>query len=378
MSSSYYINTPNKTIVDNVTNSVLEQNDAYSFHSSLANYKPTPLLYLPNLSKKFHVGNIYIKDESLRFGLNAFKVLGASYAIKSILAKNPHVKTFCTATDGNHGRAVAWSAKVFGKEAVIFVPVTTSEERIAAIKKEGSRVIRVVGNYDYTCETAKKESIKNKWELIQDTSWKNYEEIPSLIMAGYLTLFKEMEDNINTQPKPKIDIVIIQAGVGSFAGAAIYYYLKKYKKNSPKIVIVEPKEADGILYSFKNDRISASSGNSSTIMAGLNCETPSYGAWDLLKNGVAVSIKIDDNYARQAIRELYYPEGLDPRLIAGESGAAGFAGFIAIMKNKSFDLARKELDINENTNILFINTEGDTDKSSFNRIINNNSEYISL
>lgn len=370
MEGSYYINKPNKTITNNITNSILEKNDAYNFHSSLTCYKPTPLIHLPNLSQKYNVRNIYIKDESFRFGLNAFKVLGASYAVNYILNKTPKVETFCTATDGNHGRALAWSARTFGKKAIIFVPGTTTEERIKAIQNEDAIVIKVDGNYDYTCEIAKNESLKNNWELIQDTAWENYEEIPSLIMAGYLTLFKEMENSLYTSPNPKINIIIIQAGVGSLAGAAIYYYLKKYKMNSPKIVIVEPKEADGILCSFKQNKISTSNGNSSTIMAGLNCETPSYGAWDLLKNGVNVSIRIDDIYAMQAVREFYYPIGSDPRIIAGESGAAGFAGFISIMKNKTYGLVRKELDINKNTNILFINTEGDTDRNSFNNIIN--------
>ncbi|MCG6190668.1 diaminopropionate ammonia-lyase [Maribellus maritimus] len=370
MNSSFYINKPHKIIVNSITNSILEQNDAYSYHTSLHNYKPTPLIHLPNLSQKYHVGNIYIKDESFRFGLNAFKVLGASYAVNCILKEIPKAETFCTATDGNHGRAVAWSAKKFGKKAIVFVPKTTTEERIKAIQKEGATVIKVDGNYDYTCETVKNESSKNNWVLIQDTAWKNYVEIPSLIMAGYLTLFKEMENSLHTSAKPKIDILIIQAGVGSLAGAAIYYYLKKYKKNSPEIVVVEPKEADGVLRSFKRNKISTSNGNSCTIMAGLNCETPSYSAWDLLKSGVNVSIRIDDIYAKQAIRELYYPIGSDPKIIAGESGAAGFAGFISVMQNKSYELVRKELNINENTNILFINTEGDTDKNSFNRIIN--------
>lgn len=367
--TSFYINKPNNTLVNNVTTSILKKNNALTFHTSLPKYKPTPLVYLPNLSKKYKVGKIFIKDESFRFGLNAFKGLGASYAINQILKSKPQIKTFCTATDGNHGRAVAWSAKFFNKKSVIFVPKDTTIKRIEAIEKEGAKVIQVNGNYDETCKHAERISKKNNWELVQDMAWENYEKIPAFIMAGYKTLFQEMEDNIHLLPKSKIDIVFMQAGVGSFAGAGIYYFLEKYGIHRPKIVIIEPKEADAILSSFKKGEITTSKGNSTTIMAGLNCGTPSLGAWDLLKNGTDISIKIDDKYSRQAIEELYFPSGTDKKIISGESGAAGLAGFIAIMTENKFKPLIKKLSINKNTNILFISTEGATDFTSFNEII---------
>ncbi len=161
----------------------------------------------------------------------------------------------------------------------------------------------------------------------------------------------------------------LQAGVGSFAGAGIAYYLERYGASRPKIVIVEPKEADAILSSFKKGEITTSQGNSKTMMAGLNCGTPSLGAWDLLKSGVDVSIKIDDGYAIQAIRELYYPTGSDKKIVSGESGAGGLAGFIAIMTNDEFKPLQKDLNINSNTNILFVSTEGATDIDMFSKII---------
>lgn len=365
MDNPYYINEPNRILADTPAISILENNDPSHFHSLFNGYRPTPLFHLPGLSQKYNVGNIYVKDESNRFGLHSFKALGASYAIHRILSEKPETKVFCTATDGNHGCAVAWAARKFNKEAVVFVPETITSNRIKVIRKEGATVIKVDGNYDYTCERAKYESKSNNWQLVQDTSWEDYVEIPSLIMAGYLTLFKEMEINLHSSLKPKIDIVILQAGVGSFAGAGIYYYLKKCGINSPRIIIVEPKEADGILTSFKRNKISTSKGNSCTVMAGLNCETPSFISWDLLKSGVDISIRIDDSYAKEAVRELHFPVGSDPRILAGESGAAGFAGFISIMAEKQFGGIRKELNINENTNILLINTEGFTDQTSF-------------
>ena len=191
-------------------------------------------------------------------------------------------------------------------------------------------------------------------------------------MSGYLTLFKELEENLHTSLEPNIDIVFLQAGVGSMAAAGIYYYLNKYATKRPKIIIVESEEADGILLSFQKNKISTSKGNSNTIMAGLNCETPSLGAWELLKNGTDYSIKINDYYAKQAMRELYFPIDSDKRIISGESGSAGFAGFLTLMIEDEFKVIKDALEISKNTKILCINTEGNTDAKVFNEIINNN------
>lgn len=369
MNKKYFENIPNNIIENDLTVSIIEKHNALEFHSSLPEYIPTPLIHLPGLSEKYNKGNIYVKDESHRFGLNSFKVLGASFAVYLSLEKNPAIKTFCTATDGNHGKAVAWSAKKAGKTSVVFVPKDTTNRRIESIENEGARVIRVNGNYDMACQQAEKMAKTNNWTLIQDTAWEGYTEIPALIMAGYLTLFKEMENNLHKSSNPGIDIVFLQAGVGSMAAAGAYYYLKKYGAYSPKIVIVEPEEADGILYSFQNNRISTSRGNSNTIMAGLNCATPSAGAWSLLKNGTDFSIKINDKYAKKAMQELYFPAGSDKRIVSGESGAAGLAGFLALINETEFQEVRESLEIDNNTNILFISTEGDTDEKVFREII---------
>ncbi len=372
MNEKYYKNTPNNIISNDLTISILQKHDATEFHTSLPIYKPTPLIQLSNLSKKYNVGNIYMKDESHRFGLNAFKVLGASYAIHQTLEKDPTIETFVTATDGNHGRAVAWAAKKFGKKSIVLVPKDTTTERIKAIEKEGAKVVQINGNYSEACQCAENEAKANNWTLIQDTAWKGYIEIPALIMSGYLTLFKELEENLHTSLEPNIDIVFLQAGVGSMAAAGIYYYLNKYGAKRPKIIIVEPEEADGILLSFQNNKISTSEGNSNTIMAGLNCETPSLSAWNLLKNGVDYSLKISDKYAKRAIRELYFPIGSDKRIISGESGAGGFAGFLALLIEDEFKAIKDALEIDESTNILFISTEGNTDVQVFNEIVNDN------
>jgi diaminopropionate ammonia-lyase len=369
--SEYFINNPNNEIPTDLTTDILKNSNALPYHQTLPKYQSTPLVSLPNLAKKYGIANIYVKNEAFRFGLNAFKGLGASYAIYKLLEKQKDITTFCTATDGNHGRAVAWAAHLAGKKSVVFVPRDTTQNRMIAIEKEGAKVIKIDGNYDETCAFAEEESLKNNWTLVQDTAWEGYEEIPAQIMAGYLTHFRELENSLHLLPKPKIDIVFLQAGVGSWAGAAIWYYLNRYGENRPKIVIVEPSEAAGILASFKAEKRMMPNGSFETIMAGLNCGIPSLSAWEIIKNGTDISLKIEDEYAERAIRELYYPTENDESVVAGESGVGGLAGFMALMTESNAVNVRKTLKITEKTSVLFYNTEGATDLDGFNRIIKN-------
>jgi diaminopropionate ammonia-lyase len=365
----YFIQQPSNEIPQNLTTKILEESNALAYHTSLMAYQSTPLVQLPDLAKQFKVGHIYVKNEAFRFGLNAFKGLGASYAIHKIIKNNKEITTFCTATDGNHGRAVAWAAQLAGKKSVIFVPRDTTPNRMSAIEKEGGKVIKINGNYDETCAFAEATSLKEGWQLVQDTAWAGYEEIPAQIMAGYLTHFQELENSLHTLPKPKIDIVFLQAGVGSWAGAAVWYYLNRYGVNRPKLVIVEPYEAAGILASFQaNERVNPT-GNYETIMAGLNCGIPSSTAWEILKNGVDAAIKVEDTYSEQAIRALFYPKGDDLSIVAGESGVGGLAGFMCLMTDDNKKELKEKLQIDEKTSILFYNTEGATDIDNFNKII---------
>lgn len=366
--SNYFINQPQNKIANNKTTAILKNSNALSFHQSIPVYQPTPLVHLPALATQFGVANIYIKDESYRFGLNAFKGLGASYAIYELLKKQPDIKIFCTATDGNHGRAVAWSAKQAEKKAVVFVPKDTTPHRIKAIENEGAEVIKVNGNYDETCVHAATISKEKGWQLVQDTAWDGYEEIPAYIMAGYLTHFAELENSLHTATKAKIDIVFLQAGVGSWAAAAVWYYLNRYGKNRPKLVIVEPAASDGILESFKQGHRSNPKGNLQTIMAGLNCGIPSSTAWEIIKEGVDAAMAVDDDFARKAMRLLHSPKDNDAQIIAGESGVGGLAGFIATMKDENYKDLKNTLGINKNSNILFYSTEGATDPDTYKTI----------
>lgn len=369
MHQAFYINKPENILPGGLTDSIFKNSDSLKFHKSLENYQPTPLAELPELANSCKVGKIYVKDESYRFGLNAFKGLGASFAIHKILEKDPSITTFCTATDGNHGRAVAWSAKMLGKASRIFVPKDTTPARIKAIKNEGGIMEVINGNYEETCAYAQKMSEENNWQLVQDTATNYYEEIPAYIMAGYFTHFLELEENLHTLPLPEVDIVFLQAGVGSWPAAAAWYYLNRYGRNRPKIVLVEPKEAAGILASFKKGERTSPDGNYKTIMAGLNCGIPSTSAWEILKNSVDAAMSIEDNFTEQAIRKLYFPAGTDQRIISGESGASGFAGFLAILTDQRFRDLKEYLQINSETRFLFYSTEGDTDPDNFRKII---------
>ncbi|UJP66098.1 diaminopropionate ammonia-lyase [Mongoliitalea daihaiensis] len=365
----FFINQPKDLIPKSMTTKIMEKSEALTYHQSLPNYYPTPLIELPRLAKQFGVENILIKDEGQRFGLKAFKALGASFAIHKILQENPNIQTFCTATDGNHGRAVAWAAKIAGKESVILVPKDTTSKRIQAIEAEGATVIQINGTYDNACVEAEKLCQKNHWTLVQDTAWEGYEEIPAYIMAGYLTHFKELEDSIHQLPDPSIDYVFLQAGVGSWAASGIYYYLSRYGKRRPKIVLVEPLEANGVWASFQAGKRILPECSFETIMAGLNCGLPSLSAWEIIQAGANACLSISDEYAQKAMQLLYHSTGSDPSIVAGESGAAGLAGFLALMEEPAFEVLKNHLQISEESNILFFNTEADTDTDSFDTIV---------
>jgi diaminopropionate ammonia-lyase len=368
--SDYFLQTPSDHIEVSSTTQILEFSDSLLFHQTIPSYSKSSLITLEGLAEKLNLGSIHLKNESERFGLNAFKGLGASYAIYKILEENPKIVGFCTATDGNHGRAVAWASRMAGKKAEIYMPIGTAEQRVQAIRNEGANVIVTDVHYDETCLLAAEAIIKNGLILVQDTAWDTYEEIPAWIMAGYLTQLKEMEDSINTLPNPGVDIVFLQVGVGSWAAAVAWYYVNRYGKNRPKLVLVESKEADGFQESFKQGHRTVPIGNFETIMAGLNCGIPSTSAWEILKNSIDVCVRIDDQYAEKAIRSLYLENGSDPQIIGGESGVSGLAGLMAILEEENMIEVIEHLGLNITSRILVFLTEGATDQVNFDKIIN--------
>ncbi|MEZ5357426.1 MAG: diaminopropionate ammonia-lyase [Candidatus Zixiibacteriota bacterium] len=362
--------------------------DIAAFHGSLPTYTPTPLFSLPGLARRLGIRELWVKDESERFGLKAFKALGATYAVYRHLIRSgrvtpdslyspdnlsiPQSMTLCTATDGNHGRAVAWAAKLFGQRAVIFMPQGTVPARIRNIEAEGAEVRIVGGNYDLAVKTAAEQSAANGWHVIADTAYPGYELIPDDIMAGYLTLFREINDQIPADNNtPPFDIVFLQGGVGSFAAAGAQYYFNTYGEKSPRLIVVEPTAAACLMASAASPdgALTTSGGMDATIMAGLNCPTPSLTAWPILKHLVDVFLAIPDRFAREAMRLLYYPAREDRRIISGESGAAGLAGLCALLSEDSLAEARRAVGLSEDSRVLIISTEGDTDPINYNRIV---------
>jgi diaminopropionate ammonia-lyase len=340
-----------------------------NYHHSIG-IKETPLFSLSCLAEKYNIENIYLKDESKRHSMNAFKILGSSYAMHCEIKKNAKLEKFCTATDGNHGKSVARMAREMGKKSIIFVPKDTVESRIVMIKEEGAKVIKTEKNYDQTVKIAKdyvsnfNQNLKYPiCSLIQDTAWDGYDLIPFNIMKGYLTQIIEISDQIIDK---KIDFVFLQSGVGSWA-ASLVAYIQKYWKYQPLIYSVEPFSANCVFKSIAyGDRLSVND-KGKTIMAGLNCGTVSKIAWPILKNGLAGSISINDNLVEVAMKVLAYPLGEDRPIISGESGASSLAAIIGL--NKIFNTSKNiNLSFSKKTNILIINTEGDTDKKNYNRI----------
>lgn len=359
--------------------------DAFNFHQSLPEYNKTELYSLDNLANELGIGSLFVKDESTRFGIKAFKALGASYAIyrfiKEKFEQNYGVQfqiknlfdinlisglslpIFCTATDGNHGRSVAWFSRLIGHKAVIYMPSDSVEARIENIKSEGAEVIIVDGTYDDAVFKAKVDAEQNGWQIISDTSYDNYKIIPEWITFGYSTMFQEIEKQSDKQ---SFDFIFCQGGVGSFPASASKYY--SINQPNAKLVMVEPVESACLLESSEssNGEPVQCSGKLETIMAGLNCGRPSLVAWDDIKNHYHLFIAIEDDFARDAMRRYYYPLGDDRKIISGESGAAGLAGLLALLENK--ELCQR-IGLNQNSRVLLFNTEGDTDPLNFSEIV---------
>jgi diaminopropionate ammonia-lyase len=347
-----------------------------AFHRALPGYAPTPLISLPELARALGVRSLRIKDESLRFGLNAFKALGASYAIYRYLksrwpgispqtflspeavARLPAI-TFTTATDGNHGRAVAWTAARLHQKAVIYVPGNTVPARIDALRGEGAEVVVVDGNYDETVKRSAHDAEAKGRQVISDTAWEGYVEIPRWIMAGYETLFAEIDEQ-GAAPTA----VFLQAGVGGLAFAGTAHYLRAAPP--PKLISVEPLDADCLLESISSPdgSVRVAKGRQDSIMAGLNCGTPSLAAWPLLRAGMDAFLAVDDEYAREAMRRL-----APLKIVSGESGAAGLAGLLALCAEPGLAEARRALGIGPESDVLLISTEGATDPASYQRIV---------
>lgn len=339
-----------------------------AFHRSLPDYKPTPLHSLPGLAATLGLGRILVKDEGYRFGLKAFKGLGASWAVHRLQADGQLPFTLASATEGNHGRAVAWTARQLGLRAVIFMTARASSHRIEAIRREGAEVRLVDGTYELAVATCAAESAANGWQVVADVGYGDYLEIPRWITAGYSTILGEYEDQRAAANHPPADVVLAQAGVGGLAAAVVEHFHRQAHRS--RVVIVEPVDADPLLESSltPDGRPAESTGAQGTIMAGLNCSRVSESAWPVIRAGADLFLSVADHWALDAMRRYANPVAGDPIVVAGESGAAGLAGLLALVEHPPFADARRHLGLGSESTVLLIVTEGDTDPESWRRI----------
>jgi diaminopropionate ammonia-lyase len=348
------------------------------FHRRLPGYGVTPLVPLDDLAGELGLKKLWVKDESRRFGLPSFKILGASWATFQALDEHiggfaewneisdlqrqlkPHLPlTLAAATDGNHGRAVARMAKLLGLDALIFVPAGTVQARISAITSEGATCIVFDGTYDETVARSAEEA-SDRCLVVSDTSWEGYERTPAQVVEGYSTIFFELDKQLGDDHP---DVVFVQVGVGAFASAAIAHFRAPARPRT-RMAAVEPEKAACLLASVEKGTPTLVPGPHDSIMAGLNCGMPSLIAWPSIRKGFDCYLEIDDALAEQAMRMLH-----DHGIVSGESGAAGLGGLVELLVGPHAKGAAKHLGLNEQTSVLIISTEGATDIVAYERII---------
>lgn len=365
---------------------------ARAFHRQIPGYRETPLVRLPALAKQMGVKGIYVKDESKRFSLNAFKGLGGSYAMFRILCErlglDPSVTTlaelkeeknqqeirkavFVTATDGNHGKGVSWAGGIFGCQVHVYMPAGSVEARAEAIRKAGpAEVIITDKNYDGTVQFAMEQSREHGWYLIQDTAWDGYEEIPAWIIQGYLTMASEALEQMEVL-KVRPTHVFLQAGVGAMAGGVLGYLAGCFGEDKPVTAIVEPEAANCIFRSVRANDGAAHSveGDPVTIMAGLNCGTPCKITWQVLRDYAEFYLSCPDYVAAHGMRVYAEASGGDQPVISGESGAATMGALSLVLSREELREIRDVMGFTKDSVILLFNTEGDTDPEGYLRVV---------
>ncbi|MEN1759605.1 diaminopropionate ammonia-lyase [Anoxynatronum sibiricum] len=361
--------------------------------SSMEGYVPTPLVNLPALAGFWGLGAIYVKDESKRFGLNAFKVLGGIHAVANVICRRLGVGMndmtfqqliseetreklgdllFVTATDGNHGRGIAWAARQLGQRAVVFMPKGSSARRLEMIQREGAEASITEMNYDDAVRHAREYAQAHDGIVVQDTAWEGYEEIPAWIMQGYAVMMEEISGQLKELGKLPPTHVFLQAGVGSFAGAIQGYLAAKWGEHRPQTVVVEPDQADCYFRtaSIDDGMPHAVTGDMATIMAGLACGEPNLLGWKILRKYTRAFVSCADPLAARGMRILAAPMAGDPVVVSGESGAVGMGVLAEMMQqNTNGERLAKALQMNAESRILIISTEGDTDPDQYRRIV---------
>ncbi|MCD8223744.1 MAG: diaminopropionate ammonia-lyase [Clostridiales bacterium] len=353
--------------------------EVLAFHQSLNGYQPTPLASLKELAEKLGIAGLYVKDESRRFGLNAFKGLGGSYALARIMSEKTGKPvdqvasipadsfTFVTATDGNHGRGVAWAAKNLHQKAVVYMPKGSSAERLNNIRRLGATAEITGFNYDDTVRFSRSQAEANGWTLVQDTAWEGYETIPTWIMQGYMTMAAEMVKQLPVKPTH----IFLQAGVGAMAGSMTGFFHSVYRDSMPKMIYAEPDQADCLFCTAKaaDGVLHKAAGNLESIMAGLCCGEVCTVGWEVIRHHADFFFSCPDYIAADGMRVLGNPTGADPRVISGESGAITTGLVYHLLMDTKMGTYRKALDLNDHSVILCISTEGDTDRENYRHIV---------
>jgi len=346
-------------ILKNITKEQIDE--AYLTISKWDSYNPTPLLLLNKLSKELNLNKIYYKDESKRFDLKSFKALGGAYAVEKVTKGNKDI-TVSTATAGNHGRSVAWGAKRLGLKCKIFISEYVSDARGKAMEALGADIVKVKGNYENSLVECIKQSTDNNWQIVQDVAWKDYLLVPTLTMAGYSVMMKEIVDQINNE---KITHIFLQAGVGGMAGAMIAGSAR-YLKNIPKMIVVEPDSAACVMESIKTGKIEKINIVRESLMGGMSCGEPSLVPWEILKKSVNNCISLPDDDIGKAMKLFANASFGDEKIIAGENSAPGVISLIAGCNDENI---KNKINLNSNSNVLLVGCEGDTDQEIYQKLL---------
>jgi diaminopropionate ammonia-lyase len=334
-----------------------------AFFAGRPELAPTPLRELPALARDLGIGRLFAKDESGRFGLNAFKLLGARFAVETLLkegAIRPGATLVC-ASEGNHGRAVARAARDAGCAARVYMAHDASPSRVNAIAAEGAEVIKVDGSYDDAVRIMQAEAEKNRWTVISDTAWEGYELIPRLIMLGYTRMLDEVRESGAGSGEPDFDFLFVQGGVGGLLCAMASWCAFHRSEPHPRVVAVEPTSAACLQASARAGTPVVVTGPLTTTMAGLRNREVSPPAFISLLPNVAAFMSIDDGWSNEATRALGRPRGEDPAIAAGSSGAAALGGLLALCRDVSLAEARARLGLSSSSRVLAIVSEGVTD-----------------
>ncbi len=355
-------------------------------------YATTPLHQLDGLAGEAGVAALHYKDEGPRFSLGSFKALGGAYAVAQLLRREiagrkggdlPSMEeilrgdhrdvvkdiTVCCATDGNHGRSVAWGAQTFGCNCVIFIHATVSDGRKTAIEAYGAEVRRTTGNYDDSVREAQSTAEREGWFVVSDTSYPGYTEIPKDVMQGYELMAAEADEAMAEPPTH----ILLQTGVGGMAAAVAAYFKRRYGDARPKIILADPVNSACWAETIREGVPTAVHGDLDTLMAGLACGEISINAWEILRETCDAVVTVSDADAIALMKALAAPTSGDTPIVAGESAVAGLAALFTLMQS---DEDRSALDLGPNSRVLVFGTEADTDPVLYQQLVGRTAEQV--